>query len=207
MKYTTLLAIDSDGKRIKPKSPRNEGTEWLHLTKIWRASDIPQQTKTEEGARMTEKADHIMIMVGLNEIRDGKSAMQTYNSLKDNMKPLTDTGKPVSIIEIPPIDSSISQKNEARIFNSLIKRIPKTNNQVTILECWDTLSHYRPADIFEEDKFHLDTSKEGTTEMAKLIIDHNRKVLQQTPGKQIDTETIQIAPSTAQFYIGKQGKH
>ena len=206
-KRSTLLLTDSNGRRIKPKLPRDEGIEWLHLKNIWRATDIPQQINTTEGRRHMQKAENIMIMVGLNELIDGKSARQALNSLRENIQPLIRTDKPITLIEIPPIEQTVTLKNEARIFNTMLKQLSREHKNITVLECWDTLSHYLPEEIFEEDdEIHLDTNKPGTTEMAKLIVNHTKTILQEPPAKDIITKTINIEEGTAQHFIGSSGR-
>ena len=87
---TVVLITDSNGKRIKPKLSRNQGIQWLHIPNVYRASDIPVQTKDYESQRLLKIADSLVVMVGLNEIRGGMSAMQTLRSIEENIKPLAD---------------------------------------------------------------------------------------------------------------------
>ena len=70
----------------------------------------------------------------------------------------------------------IKIKTEARIFNNLLRRIPKKHSNVTIIEIWTALDRHRPKDIFETDNFHLDANKEGTTEVANIIVKHTKTV-------------------------------
>ena len=108
---TSVLITDSNGKRIKPKLPRGEGVEWLHIQNVYRAADIPRQLTNDQDARQTlNKADSITVMVGLNEVRDGKSATEALRSIETNIQPLIDTNKPIIFCEIPPVANSISDK-------------------------------------------------------------------------------------------------
>ena len=78
---------------------------------------------------------------------------------------------------------NIAHKNEAKCLNILLMRIPQKYRYVTILESWKEMSEMDPQDIFENDKFHLDTDKEGTTIMAQKIMNHTQGILSDTPAK------------------------
>ena len=205
---TALLMADSNGKRIYPKLTRNDGVQWQHVRDVYRAADIPIQLEDNEIKQQLNKANSITIMVGLNEIRDGKNATEAYTSIEENTLPIIATNKPVIICEIPPVANNISHKIEAECLNVLLKKIPRKYPNVTILESWKELDSYDPLEIFEEkDLFHLDKDKEGTTIMAQKIMDLTKKVHKDIPAKEIITEKITIMKDTAQHYIGTKGKN
>ena len=205
---STLLMMDSNGRRIKPKLPRSEGVNWQHLNNIYRATDIPTQLQAEDAQKQLNRADSVVVMVGLNEIRDGKSATEAYNSIEANIQQLASTLKPITLIEVPPVAYSVTDKNEAKCLNRLLKRIPQRYPNISILESWEELSEPDPETIFEDDNFHLDAEKDGTTIMAQKIFKHIQKIHSMPSDhttKEIISHTISIEENTAQHYIGKQG--
>ena len=70
---------------------------------MYRATDIAKQLDSDEAQRHLAEADFIILMVGLNEIRDGQKAMDIFNSIEANIRVLLDTQKNLSMVEIPPI--------------------------------------------------------------------------------------------------------
>lgn len=205
---TTVIIADSNGKRIKPKLPRDENIEWLHIKDVYRAKDIPEKIKQEEAMRHLKKADSIIVMVGLNEIQDGMKAFDIVKSIDYNIQPLIATGKPISIAEIPPVANSISDKTEARMLNNMLTRLPKKYKNVVILETWNALCHCElNEEIYETDMFHLDTDKKGTTVVANIIAKHTKTIHQDAPPSEIITEEIEIEAGTAQCYIGAAGNN
>ena len=205
---TAVLITDSNGIRIKPKLPRNEGVEWMHIKNVYRAVDIPRQLNNEDAKQTLNKADSITVMVGLNEIRDGKTATETLRSIEKNIQPLIDTNKPIIFCEIPPVANSISDKIEAEGLNRLLKRLPQKYPNITILEAWEELDAYEPTEIYEDDLFHLHKEKDGTTIMAQKILNLTKEAHQDTtPAKQIITNKIDIPNDTAKHYIGTNGKN
>ena len=203
---TALLIADSNGKRINPKLPRNDGVKWQHIRDVYRAVDIPKQFENEDAKQLLNRADSITIMVGLNEIRDGKNATDILKSIEDNTLPLISTNKPIIICEIIPVANDNSHKIEADCLNDLLKRLPQKYPNVTILKSYEELDEYEPHLIFETDLFHLDKDKIGTTIMAQKIMDLTKIAHQDTPAKKLITEKIEIMKDTAQHYIGTSGK-
>ena len=202
---TALLIADSNGKRIKPKLTRNDGVQWMHVRNVYRAKDIPRQLENEDVKQQLNAADSITIMVGLNEIRDGKSALDTLKSIEENTLPLITTNKPIIICEIPPLADDISNKTEAKCLNVLLKRIPERHPNVTLLKSWDELDEYEPSEIFEDDLFHLHKDKDGTTIMAQKIMDLTKQAHHDAPAKEIVTEKITIPKESARHFIGTGG--
>ena len=204
---TTLLITDSNGKRVKPKLPRNENIEWLHVKGVYRATDIPEKLEIEENKRHLNKADSFLLMIGLNEIRDGMKATEAIKSIECNIQQLVRTEKPICIVEIPPVADSISNRTEARMLNNLLERMSKKYENVQITKTWEILTSYAPKKIFEEnDMYHLDREKIGTTRVAEIIVAHIKKVHKDPPAKTLTTVNIDIEQGTAGHYIGAGGK-
>ena len=163
--------------------------------------------RDDESKRHIKEADTFIVSVGLNEIRDGKTAFEAFKSIEENLEDLTTHNKPISLLEIPPVANSVSQKNEAKCLNIMLKRLPTKHNNITVIETWNTLNQMEPHEIFEADGFHLDREKEGTTIVAQEILNHTKTALKETSKTVIITERINIQENTARHYIGINGKN
>ena len=180
-KEKNLLITDSNGKYLKLD---NTTTTWTTPRNIYTTEHL--QDYIVNNTETIRQQDHIIIMLGTNDIRKHTTAKDTYNKLRHCTDTITQiTNAPISITQIPPtrypLDTDIHIENTRLNLTLQTTPIPNTNTILTM----DMLT--TPDDI-ESDGFHL--SQTGADKISN-ILNSTPTPKTQTPTKQTPTNPRQ----------------
>ena len=199
-----LRWANSNGGNIRDHLEKTEGIHWSSVRDIFLTKKIREKAKLQENKTKMEDADVHVVMMGYNEIKGGMEAEKIAKYYESDIKPIIDTRKPVLLVEVPPVQTNVNEKYEARDLNKYIKTISDRYENVSMVHTWEALKEVHPEQIFKRDGYHYDPSKKGSEVVAEEI---NKAVKRATTKNTNNKSTreIRIRPGTAAYFIGKGG--
>ena len=199
-KIRNKLWANSNGKRMHPLlCTIDEETEWDYPENLYRLNDLSDHLKKQTDWK--EYQNHL-IMMGLNEIRDGEAASQILRKFKTALKPIQEEHKNIGIVEVPPV-SNTAHKTEARYLNRLLKNWTDTEENLTMIFTWDEMEKkkYKTDEIFDKSGFHYKTDGKPIQDIALIIIEKAKQM------EELKTELVPIPEGSSAYFIGKGGEN
>ena len=206
-----MLWANSNGGRIIELLEQDTQITWDRVTKIYRIKEARERIRAEQDR--IDEANVIVIMMGLNEIRDGDSAEIVAREYEQLVEKLSQTGKPIIMVDTPPVKNR-DHKFEAEDLNE-INHLLENKMRVKSVKTGEILENMPLTDIFETDGFHYDKHKKGSKTLAMKINEAVKKAKEiQAPVKnqyeQDETDEfvvsiLEIEEGSRPYYIGRGG--